>query len=158
MNPQNFTRGGILNQFNPTYFGSNGVVQRKGSNQLLPPPMAFSVVQGQRLLLRVLNAAYDITRWTLPLDALVIAMDGRPLGATASGLPYSRYSGPFRIPKNTPFTLTTARRWDLLLDTPFLGNRERSRVGTVSVDFYDYLTHRKHHTAKNTLTITRTPA
>jgi FtsP/CotA-like multicopper oxidase with cupredoxin domain len=155
MNPGNFTSGGILNRFNPTYFGINGVVQRLGSKQNLPAPVAVTVVQGERLLLRILNAAYDLTRWTLPLDALVIAMDGRPLGATASGLGYSKYSGPFRIPKNTPFTLTTARRWDLLVDAPFLGSREKNRVGTVAVDFYDYMTRRKHHTAKTTITITR---
>lgn len=60
----------------------------------------------------MLNAGYTVQRFTIGgLDAEVIGIDGRTLGQA----PRSTYSRPFGIPAGTPFELTTAQRWDLII-------------------------------------------
>ena len=66
---------------------------------------------GQTILLRCLDAAYNNLRVTLPVDAVIIAWDGRPLGVP----PFGAYNHAFVVPKNTPMTTSVARRFDALI-------------------------------------------
>ncbi|MBI5507885.1 MAG: multicopper oxidase domain-containing protein [Deltaproteobacteria bacterium] len=106
-----FSHGGILNDFRPDVFLVTGVPAARRDPKIVDPRVAVSAHAGQTILLRVLNAGYTVQRFTLDLDAEVIAMDGRPLGVP----PYGVYSSPFTLPARTPFQLTSAMRWELLL-------------------------------------------
>jgi len=66
---------------------------------------------GQTILLRCLDAAYNNLRITLPVDAVIIAWDGRALGVPPCG----SYNHAFVVPKNTPMTISVARRFDALI-------------------------------------------
>jgi FtsP/CotA-like multicopper oxidase with cupredoxin domain len=96
------------------------------------------VARGQKVLIRTLNASYTTTRWTFPTAlrsaARVTAIDGRTLGRE----PFGRYSSPFLLSEMaTPyFQLTTAQRYDILLDTTNLtaGNHD------VSIDYHHWIT------------------
>jgi hypothetical protein len=68
------------------------------------------------VLVRLLNASYGMLRTTLGLDALVVGVDGRALGRPGS--PWSR---PFTIPANTPFELSTAQRYDMIVSSANAG-------------------------------------
>jgi hypothetical protein len=58
----------------------------------------------------MLNASYSILRYTIPLDATLMMIDGRGLGRTGS--PWSR---PVPIPRNRATEFTTAQRHDIIL-------------------------------------------
>jgi hypothetical protein len=73
--------------------------------------IAVNAKVGQTILLRCLDAAYNNMRVTLPVDAVIIAWDGRPLGIP----PFGRYNHAFVVPKNTPMTISVARRFDALI-------------------------------------------
>ena len=73
--------------------------------------VSVSATVGQTILLRSLDAAYNNLRVTLPVDAVIIAWDGRALGVP----PFGRYNHPFVVPKNTPMTYSVARRFDALI-------------------------------------------
>jgi hypothetical protein len=81
----------------------------------------------QTVLVRVLNGAYNVVEVEFPVDVTIIAFDGRALGVP----PFGRYNHAFTLPKNTPYRLSVARRFDALIreSTPFSG------FGTVR--FYD---------------------
>jgi hypothetical protein len=66
---------------------------------------------GQTILLRCLDAAYNNIRVTLPVDAVIIAWDGRALGVP----PFGRYNHPYVVPANTPMTFSVTRRFDALI-------------------------------------------
>ncbi len=83
----------------------------------LPYPADGAAVRarrGQRILIRLLHGAYHIGRFTFGLPVEVIAVDGRSLGF---GPHMQRYSQPFNVAANSPWTLSVARRWDLYIDT-----------------------------------------
>jgi len=65
----------------------------------------------QTILVRCLCAAYNTIQVTFPVDAVIIAWDGRALGVP----PFGRYNRAFLLPRNTPIRLSTARRFDALL-------------------------------------------
>jgi FtsP/CotA-like multicopper oxidase with cupredoxin domain len=127
---------GGLNDFNPDFFVVTGVTI--GLNGLPEQPTAaqidkngalatlYSLIQptltsGQTLLVRTLNASYCTTVWRFPtsIDGTITAIDGRTLGRSGFG----DYSQPFRLSElplvggYRQFTLTTAHRWDVLVDT-----------------------------------------
>lgn len=65
--------------------------------------------------MRTLNASYCTQEWRFPtaLPGIVTAHDGRTLGRE----PFGRYGAPFTLGSiSHRFTLTTARRWDVLVD------------------------------------------
>lgn len=76
----------------------------------------ISAKTNETVLVRCLNAAYNSTTISFPVDAVIIAFDGRALGVP----PFARYNHAFLLPANTPLHLSTARRFDALLrsDTP----------------------------------------
>jgi Multicopper oxidase len=116
---------GQLNDFRPDIFLISGVVQPNGAipegttpaipDDALPtitgPAISITCKVGNTILARILNSSYCTQQYTLGLDAVAIAMDGRPFGVRAEG----KYSKPFPIPANRPWRLTTARRVDFLI-------------------------------------------
>jgi FtsP/CotA-like multicopper oxidase with cupredoxin domain len=76
--------------------------------------VAIDAARGQTILVRCLNAAYNSTTVTFPVDAVIIAFDGRPLGVP----PFGRYNRAFLLPAGTPIHISTARRFDALLRVP----------------------------------------
>lgn len=102
-----------LNKFNPQYFLVSGVpAQRTRSDQRV----AVRARVGQSVLIRLLNASYSILRVTFGLPVRVVAADGHPLGVRDR--PWSRA---FTIPAGEPFELTSAQRYDLIIDVPAPG-------------------------------------
>ena len=123
---QTFTHDGILNDFQPDIFLISGVVSVPASidpgtgapvGAPIDPPVAVTAQVGQNILIRLLNAGYTIQEYTLGVDATVIAEDGHPLGVP----PVDQYSFPFVVHANTPFRLTTAMRWDLVVTPAVAG-------------------------------------
>jgi hypothetical protein len=91
---------------------------------------------GQKLLVRALNASYCTTRWRFPtsLQGTVAAVDGRTLGRS----PFGRYSEPYSLSSiNHQFQLTTAQRWDILIDT---GSATSLGQHVVEIDFHHWYT------------------
>ncbi len=128
-----------LNQFNPEVFLISGIASPwtmpGASGSPFPNGAAIFAQRGQRVLLRLLNAGYCTQQYTFGVPLEVLAMDSRTLGYSG----FMRYSQPFQVAANTPFTFTTARRWDLLIDTATLG------VGNypVKMEFFDWITGQK---------------
>lgn len=173
--PQPFTGGfhlipsGGLNDFNPDFFvatgvtiGLNGLPEQPTAAQLERNPLLAtlyglirpSIAAGQKLLVRALNASYCTTVWRFPnsIDGLVTAVDGRTLGRSGFG----DYSHAFRL-SDLPldaggyrtFTLTTAQRWDILIDSGSTGVHE------VLVEFHHWLDYNTiMQTARLPITIT----
>ncbi|MDO3378357.1 multicopper oxidase domain-containing protein [Geoalkalibacter halelectricus] len=104
---------------------------------------------GEKLLIRALNASYCTTVWRFPasVDGTVIAADARTLGRAGFG----SYSQPFRLselPQDANgfrfFTLTTAQRWDILIDSvdPLAGDTDGEpgfREHRVIVEYHHWL-------------------
>lgn len=94
--------------FHPAYWLLSGVPHPDTRSD---PRVAVRCRSGERVLVRLLNAAYAPVHVTLPFDAEVVNVDGHPLGTGHD----ERYSRPFRVPAGTPLVLTTAQRHDLLV-------------------------------------------
>jgi FtsP/CotA-like multicopper oxidase with cupredoxin domain len=147
VNPANFTQDGILNDFRPDIFCLSGIPRR--INDPTPftaadsPLVAPTVGVGQTLLARIINADYIIQQFTLGIDAEVIAMDGRGLGIP----PFHQYSHPFPLPAGTPFRLTSAMRWDLIVKPTTPGTYP------VKIEFLNQITGRLLYTARTTITV-----
>lgn len=131
-----------LHRFNPNVFVVSGVAaawdparQRTMENAVIAGAATATVTRGQPLLLRTLNASYCTQRWQFPstLSGRVIAQDGRTLGRE----PFGRYSAPFTLASiGHRFELSTARRWDILIDT------SGAAAGThyVEIGYYHWIT------------------
>jgi hypothetical protein len=100
----------------PPLGGSGGVAIPDG---LIPPALnsgvsgmqiAVDAQIGQTILVRCLCAAYNSANVTFPIDAVIIAMDGRAFGVP----PFARYNRAFLLPAGTPLRICTARRFDAL--------------------------------------------
>jgi hypothetical protein len=159
-----WTNTGILNDFRPDIFVITGVPIPAGANgqpdgNIPITPAAFplnpdlaasagvvsaSVARGQTVLLHVLNADYLIQEYTLGIDALVIGADGRNFGTNAR----TQYTQPFVIPANTPFRLTSARRWSMIVRPTVAG------VIPFKCDFLNWITQAREGTARTQITVT----
>lgn len=106
-----------LHDFNPTYFVVSGLAAPAADNGVnLIAGAGATLVVGQKLLVRALNASYCTQVWKFPttLQGMVTATDGRTLGRSGFG----SYSAPYSLASiNHQFTLTTAQRHDVLIDT-----------------------------------------
>ncbi|MBI5056904.1 MAG: multicopper oxidase domain-containing protein [Nitrospirae bacterium] len=142
-NADTFTSDGILHDFRPTVFVITGAVRKDDSTPITDPRVAINAQVGETILLRVVNAGYTVQRFTLGIDADVIAMDGRALGVPPSG----KYSFPFSIPSGTPFSLTSARRWDLIIRPAAAG------VYPAQVEFLDWITGERYAIARTLITV-----
>jgi len=85
---------------------------------------------GQKILIRLINGSYSVLRFTLDLDATIFGADGRGLGRAES--PWSR---PIPVPRGQTITLTSAQRYDLLIDAPATGGVFGARMA-----FHDWAT------------------
>lgn len=127
-----------LHDFNPTVFVVSGVpapVAPGGDGTLLTGAGATTTF-GQKLLVRALNASYCTTRWRFPgtLQGTVVGIDGRTLGRS----PFGSYSAPYSLSSvNHQFQLTTAQRWDILIDT---GTAASLGQHVVEVDYHHWYT------------------
>jgi len=151
MNPSTFSQDGFLNDFRPDIFVLTGIPRRQNDpttitaadNPLFGPLVAPTVGAGQTLLIRVTNADYLIQQFTLGIDVEVIAMDGHALGVP----PLHQYSRTFRLPANTPFRLTSAMRWDLIVRPTQAG------VIPATVEFFNQISGQRLYTAHTTITV-----
>ena len=133
-----------FNDFRPDYFYITGVPvpAHIGETGTLAPgstipgflnggivgtQIAVQAQVGQTILLRALNAAYVCVTYTLPVDAIIIAWDGRSLGVP----PYGECNHPYLVPAGTPIHASVARRFDALIksDVEF--------HGFATIDFVD---------------------
>lgn len=122
--PANFF---AFNDFNADYWFVTGVSvpgPRLGTGTIpagivIPPALdsgqsgtqvSINARVGQTILIQVINAAYNTSEVTMPVDVLIIGADGRGLGIT----PFRQYSQPFVLPANTPIRLSVARRADII--------------------------------------------
>jgi FtsP/CotA-like multicopper oxidase with cupredoxin domain len=124
-----FTNNGIFNEFRAEYFVVTGVPSVNNYTPITDPRVAINAQVGQKILIRVVNAGYTLQRYSIPIDATVIAIDGHPLGKP----PFGKYSSPITLKANTPFELTSARRWDLIIDA------KSSGIFEAKVEHYDII-------------------
>lgn len=148
VNPDNFTRDGILNDFRPDIFSLTGVTRRQNDPTPLtsgnsPKLVVPRVRVGQTLLIRTANASYTTTSFRLGIDARVIAMDGYALGVP----PFQSYSRPFMVAAGDEFQLTTAMRWDLLVQPLFAGDYP------VTIKFFHSVTGRLLYTLTTEISV-----
>lgn len=129
-----------LNDFNPRFFLITGVASPL---TLTDPRVAIDAKVGDTILIRILNAGYTIQRFTIGLDAEVIEIDGRPLGQS----PHSPYSRPFTIQANTPFELTTAQRWSVLIKPT------ESGTFPARVEYLQWINRTLFHTAETVINV-----
>ena len=73
--------------------------------------IAVNAQVGQTILIRALDAAYNSTRITFPVDVVIIAWDGRGLGVP----PFGVYSQATVVRAGTPILISTARRFDAIV-------------------------------------------
>jgi FtsP/CotA-like multicopper oxidase with cupredoxin domain len=100
-----------LNRFEPKYFLLSGVF----SNKTMTDPRAMvSAKLGQKILIRLLNASYSVLRITLECDATWACSDGHAMGAEP-------WCDTKLLPAGIPFEMSTAQRYDLILQPPARG-------------------------------------
>jgi len=119
---------GFFHDYNADYWFVTGVPvpAHRGETGTIPtgivvPPELNSGVTGMQVdvnagidevvLVRCLNGAYNAVEVTFPIDVTIIAFDGRALGVP----PFGRYNQAFELKANTPYRLSTARRFDALI-------------------------------------------
>jgi hypothetical protein len=133
-----------LHDFNPDVFAVSGVAAPFGQDGALLSGAQATATLGDKVLVRALNAAYCTTRWRFPatVQGTVVAVDGRTLGRS----PFGRYSEPYSLASiNHQFELTTAQRWDILIDT---GSASRLGQHVVEVDFLHWYTKNRLFTVR----------
>lgn len=123
-----------LNNFRPNIFVVSGVVMDAAAGPpymgvINDPAIRIDARVGEQVLLRYVNASYMIQELILPVDATVIAWDGRALGVGAS----QRFSYPYVVPAGTPIRTTSARRCNVMLNTG------APVAGMAQICYYDWL-------------------
>lgn len=138
-NPNVFVVTGRAVPYDPSLGRSvNGATITDGGLVSTPitPRVEISHAETRHLLVRTLNASYAHTRWRFPpaVQGRVIAADGRTFGRA----PFGSYSRPLTLAgMNHEFALSTARRWDVLLDID-----HSTPIGTHTVEctFHHWIT------------------
>lgn len=143
-----------LNDFDPNGFVVSGVAANPAQNNEIAA-MGKTVTAGQKLLVRALNASYCTTVWKFPstLQGTVTAVDARTLGRSSNG--FGSYSEPYSLASiNHAFTLTTAQRWDILIDTA-----SATRFGThmVEIEFRHWITNNTLYTVRLPIIVASSP-
>jgi FtsP/CotA-like multicopper oxidase with cupredoxin domain len=124
-----------LNIFKPKYFLITGT-----PTQPNVPTNAQKVVAspGQKILIRLLNAAYSVAQVKIEgLASHIIMTDARALNQ-----PWNEWVS---VPAGTPIFLGTAQRRTLLIDTGSAANTGKRGTFRVSFEFQDWITRRVHN-------------
>jgi hypothetical protein len=124
-----------LNIFEPKYFLISGTPTRPNV-----PAEAQKIVAGpgQRILIRLLNASYSLLQVRINgLEAKVISVDGHALNK-----PWNRW---MPIPAGTSFTMPSAQRYDILIDTNSPANKGLTGTFTVEFEFQHWITRKVHN-------------
>ncbi|MCY7281587.1 MAG: multicopper oxidase domain-containing protein [Sphingomonas bacterium] len=100
-----------LNRYEPKYFLLTGVFNNR---TMTDARTMITARVGQRILVRLCNASYSILRVTLDCDAIWASCDGHGLGLEP-------WCDPVVIPAGTPFDVSPAQRYDLILTPPRAG-------------------------------------
>jgi hypothetical protein len=116
-----------FNDYNADYWfvtgvpvpASKGGTAAISANIVIPPQLnsgisgtqvSVNAKTGDTVLIRILDAAYNSLRVTLPVPAVIVAWDGRALGVA----PYA-HNESFLVPANTPILMDVGRRFDALV-------------------------------------------
>ena len=129
-----------LLRFEPRYWLLSGIPHPRSRTD---PRVAVTCRPGERVLLRLLNAAYGPIVVTLPFDAECIGVDGHTLGAGKD----ARYSRPFEVRAGHPLEVSTAQRYDLLMAPDEIG------VHVVPFYFKHWVRDRSYGVAETTITV-----
>lgn len=129
-----------LLRFEPEYWLLSGVPHPRTRTDRR---IAVTCRIGERILVRLLNAAYGPITVTLPFDAECINVDGHALGYGSEG----RYSSPYTIPAGSPLEISTAQRYDLLLEP------DQTGVFEVPFNFIHWTKREVYGTAVSTITV-----
>jgi FtsP/CotA-like multicopper oxidase with cupredoxin domain len=155
INPLNFTRDGFLHDFRADIFTFTGIARRFDDptpftaldHPVFGPLVAPTLRVGQTLLVRILNAGYTIHQYTVGLDILAIAGDGRAFGVP----PLQQYSVPVAFPAGfigPPLRLSVAERLNLLIRPTTPG------TFPVTVQYFHSVSGRLLYTARTFITVT----
>jgi FtsP/CotA-like multicopper oxidase with cupredoxin domain len=135
-----------LHDFNPDVFVVSGQAAPAADDGVnLIPAVGATIIAGQKLLVRFLNASYCTQVWKFPtsLSGTVTATDGRTYGRSDNG--FGSYSQPYSLASvNHQFTLTTAQRHDVLIDTA--GATPGQHL--VALEFRHWITHQLLRTVR----------
>jgi FtsP/CotA-like multicopper oxidase with cupredoxin domain len=104
---------GIIDPSGPAPAGGGlpgGVIPPALNSGISGTQIAINAVVDQTILVRCLDAAYNSTEITFPVDVVIIAWDGRALGQPPFG-----HNEPYLVPAGTPIRTSTARRFDALI-------------------------------------------
>jgi plastocyanin len=127
--------------FDPKYWLISGVPHPRTRSDA---NVAVNCRVGERVLVRLLNAAYGPVDVSLPFDAECVNIDGHALGGPHD----HRYSYPYVVPANSQIELSTAQRYDLLI-TP-----DRAGVFNVPFVFKEWVRGATAGFAETTITVT----
>ena len=110
-----------LHDINPTVFVISGVPSPQDAPRITDPAIAPTITVDQKLLLRIIHAAYGPIRLTIgdpgdPFDMTVVSVDGRALGGEPAGADAAPWSKPFSLTCGKAFELTNAQRFDVLVE------------------------------------------
>jgi hypothetical protein len=127
--------------FDPKYWLLSGVPHPQTRAH---PDVAVNCRVGERVLVRLLNAAYGPVDVVLPFDAECVSVDGHALGGPHD----HRYSYPYGVSAGSTIELSTAQRYDLLL-VP-----DRPGVFNVPFIFKEWVRGDEFGLAETTITVT----
>jgi FtsP/CotA-like multicopper oxidase with cupredoxin domain len=105
IDPENFTKDGILNDFRPDVFVLSGEAKRIGDNSIFEAAAVHAKV-GQTILIRYIDAAYSAEEIQLGLPCTIVGQDGYAFGVG----PFGQYSHPIEVPAFSPIRITPAMR------------------------------------------------
>ncbi len=139
-----------LHDFRPNVFmvsGQAAPLVDDGSSLIAPAGVELGL--NQRLLVRALNASYCTQVWRFPtgLAGRVTAVDGRTLGRS----PFGSYSRPIPLAEiGHQFMLTTARRYDILIEG---GSAVTIGPHLVEIEFRHWITNAVLRTVRVPITV-----
>ncbi len=110
-----------LNDINPTVFVISGVPADQDAPRITDPAIAPTIRGDQKLLVRLINGAYGPLRVTIgdpgdPFDMTVVNVDSRALGGEPGGVGAAPWSKPFPLTPGKFFDLSTAQRYDIIVE------------------------------------------
>ncbi|QQP89492.1 multicopper oxidase domain-containing protein [Skermanella rosea] len=121
-----------LDKFNPTYFLINGV--HNGLSQI-DRRTVTTTQAGKNVLVRLANASYSRLYVTLPVDAWIVEVDGRPLRVNRAK---GAFAGPRKLAANTRLEIAVAQRYALWIPNIPRGDHR------ITGHFHHWITNKRH--------------